>query len=89
MKGYELLKCATALDDHRVSVVFENGERGVFDCRPYFNMGYYKPLTDPAVFKCVRVSYGWLNWPGDIDIGADDVWKNASRNSRGDSPHSL
>jgi hypothetical protein len=23
---------------------------------------------------CVQVSFGWLNWPGDIDIGADDVW---------------
>ena len=38
-----------------------------------------KPLTDPAVFKCVRVSYGWLNWPGDIDIGADDVWAETVR----------
>ena len=78
-KGYELLKDASALDDHHVAVVFENGERGVFDCRPYFGMGYYKPLANAAIFKCVRVSHGWLNWPGDIDIGADDVWKDAVR----------
>ena len=31
--------------------------------------------------KGVRVSYGWLNWPGDIDIGADDVWAEAVRDS--------
>ena len=43
-------------------------------------MGYYKPLNDPALFKRVGVSYGWLNWPGDIDIGADDVWAEAVRN---------
>ena len=42
-------------------------------------MGYYKPLANGAIFKCVRVSHGWLNWPGDIDIGADDVWKYAVR----------
>ena len=76
---YELIKAASVIDDSRVAVTFENGERGVFDCRPYFGMGYYKPLNDPAVFKCVRVSYGWLNWPGDIDIGADDVWRDAVR----------
>ena len=76
---YELIKDATVVDNYRVAVTFENGERGVFDCRPYFGMGYYKPLNDPAVFKCVRVSYGWLNWPGDIDIGADDVWREAVR----------
>jgi hypothetical protein len=73
MASYQLLKEASAIDDHRVDVVFENGEHGVFDCSPYFDMGYCKLLTNPAVFKCVRVSYGWLNWPGDIDIGADDV----------------
>lgn len=81
MKEYELLKEAKAIDSHRVAVVFENGDKGVFDCAPYFDMGYYKPLTDPAVFKCVRVSYGWLNWPGDIDIGADDVWEGTVRES--------
>ena len=73
------------MTDSRVAVTFENGERGVFDCRPYFDMGYYKPLNDPAVFKCVRVSYGWLNWPGDIDIGADDVWRESVRTSADDS----
>ena len=61
------------------AVVFANGERGIFDCRPYLSMGYYKPLNDPALFKRVGVSYGWLNWPGDIDIGADDVWADAVR----------
>ena len=81
MADYQLLKEAVAIDNHRVTVLFENGEHGVFDCSPYFNMGYYKPLTDPAVFKCVRVSYGWLNWPGDIDIGADDVWAETVRDS--------
>ena len=78
-KTYELLKDATALDDYRVAVVFANGERGIFDCRTYLSMGYYKPLNDPALFKRVGVSYGWLNWPGDIDIGADDVWADAVR----------
>ena len=77
--GYEMLKDAIALDDHRVAVTFEDGTKGVFDCKPYFGMGYYKPLKDPAVFKCVRVSLGWLNWPGDIDIVADDVWDEAVR----------
>ena len=61
--GYELLKEATAIDDHRVAVTFTGGRTGVFDCRPYFGMGYYKPLNNPALFKCVTVSHGWLNWP--------------------------
>ena len=81
MASYQLLKEASAIDDHRVNVVFDNGEHGVFDCSPYFDMGYYKPLTNPVVFKCVRVSYGWLNWPGDIDIGTDDVYAAVRRSA--------
>ena len=76
---FELLTVANAIDDHRVAVTFESGERGVFDCAPYFDTGYYKPLRNPAFFKCVHVSFGDLAWPNDIDIGADDVWDEAVR----------
>ena len=83
-KTYKLIEQAKALDDHRVAVVFEGGERGIFDCRPYFDMAYYKPLANPVRFRCVRVVCGWLNWPGDIDIGADDVWAEAKRSAAND-----
>ena len=81
MDDFRLLADAKAIDDHRVSVTFDDGTTGVFDCRPYFGMGYYKPLTNPAFFRCAHVSYGALAWPNDIDIGADDVWDEATRSS--------
>ena len=42
--------------------------------------------AERAIKRCARLSYGWLNWPGDIDIGADDVWAETVRDS---SRHSL
>ena len=77
MKYFETLKEAKVLDDHRVAVTFAKGRKGVFDCRPYFGLGYYSKLNDPAFFKCAFVSCGDLAWPGDIDIGCDDVWDEA------------
>ena len=77
MKYFETLKEAKAIDDHRVAVTFSKGRNGVFDCRPYFGIGYYRKLNDPAFFTCAFVSCGDLAWPGDIDIGADDVWDEA------------
>ena len=74
---FETLKEAKAIDDHRVAVVFRKGRKGVFDCAPYFGMGYYRKLNDPKFFKSAFVSCGDLAWPGDIDIGADDVWDEA------------
>ena len=72
--SFEQIKTANAIDDHRVAVTFTGGMSGVFDCRPFFKMGYYRKLNNPAFFKCVSVSNGWLSWPGDVEIGADDVW---------------
>ena len=85
MEYFETIKEAKAIDDHRVAVVFRKGRSGIFDCRPYFGLGYYRKLNDPAFFKCAFVSCGDLAWPGDIDIGADDVWDEtvpAPRTSR-------
>lgn len=79
MDHFETLIDAKALDDHRVSVVFQGGSKGVFDCAPYFDLAYYKPLTNPVFFKLAHVSYGDLAWPNDIDIGADDVWDHTVR----------
>lgn len=76
---FEPLTEARAIDEHRVEVVFGGGAKGVFDCAPYFGMGYYKKLNNPAFFKCAHVSYGDLAWPDDIDIGADDVWEECVR----------
>ena len=70
---------ARAIDDHRVAVVFRKGRKGIFDCRPYFGIGYYRKLNNPEFFKCAFVSCGDLAWPGDIDIGADDVWDEAKK----------
>lgn len=74
MEYFEPLKAAKAIDDHRVEVTFKNGRIGIFDCRPYFDVGYYRPLRDPEFFKLAHVALGDLAWPNDIDIGSDDVW---------------
>jgi len=78
MGHFETLKEARALDDHRVKVTFKGGRVGVFDCRPYFSAGYYKTLRNPEIFRMAHVSLGDLAWPGDIDIGSDDVWDVAT-----------
>lgn len=78
MQYFETLKEAKAIDDHRVEVVFRKGRKATFDCSPYFGLGYYRKLNDPAFFRCAFVDHGDLAWPGDIDIGCDDVWDEAT-----------
>lgn len=79
MVKYETLSAAKAIDDHRVAVVFEGGQKAVFDCTPYFSQLYWRKLNDPEFFKTAYVEYGHLTWPGDIDVSPIEVWQDAVR----------
>ena len=70
---------ATAVSDFTVHVTFDTGETGMFDCSPYLSHPYWRRLADPAFFRLVRVAYGTLAWPDDIDIAPEDVWEKAVR----------
>lgn len=79
MKKYETVKELKVLDDHRVSVVFDDGTKGIFDCKGYFNQPYWRKLGNPEFFSSAYVEYGHLTWPGDIDISPIEVWEDAVR----------
>jgi len=65
---------AKAVDDTCLDVRFDDGKRGIFDCRPYSSLPYWKRLADPKFFRTVRVEYGTVMWGDDIDIGEDDIY---------------
>ena len=63
-----------ALDNTRLQVAFDNGKEGVLDCVDYLAHPYWRKLNDPAFFSLVKVENGMLSWPGDVDMGEDDVY---------------
>ena len=79
MIRYQTLSDATAIDHHRVQVTFDDGQKAILDCQPYFSQSYWRKLNDPAFFKMAHVEYGHLTWPGDIDISPLEVWQDAER----------
>ena len=70
---------AKPLDDYKVDVEFDIGERGIFDCTRYLCKPYWKKLNDKDFFRQVFVSYGTLVWPDEIDIGPEDIWEFTQR----------
>lgn len=70
---------AKPMDGYKIDVVFDNGEKGIFDCSWYLERPYWKRLKDKSFFNLVSVAYGTLVWPGEIDIGPEDVWELAVR----------
>ena len=59
--------------NYLVEVTFKNGVHGIFDMNPYMDEGVFRKLRDPELFNAVRVEYGTLVWPDEIDIAPDTV----------------
>jgi hypothetical protein len=62
------------LDDYRLEVSFENGERRVFDAKPYIYRGVFVRFQDRAFFQAARVLAGSVEWPGGLDLSYDTLY---------------
>ncbi len=42
---------ATAIEGHKLKLLFDNGEQGFYDCSPLANFGVFQELQDKSYFK--------------------------------------
>lgn len=66
------LSAVEAQPGYQLLLTFKNGERKRFDASPLLSLPAYKGLKE--VFPAVRVAYGTVVWPGDIDICPDMLY---------------
>ena len=62
------------VDDYRLEVLFDNGERRVFDVKPYLQRGVFVRLQNLAVFRAAHVVAGSVEWPGGLDLSYDTLY---------------
>ena len=60
--------------DYTLTLVFDNGERKVFDVKPYLDKGIFKELKDLKVFNAVRTFLGSVEWPQGQDFCPDTLY---------------
>ncbi|MEW6030437.1 MAG: DUF2442 domain-containing protein [Chloroflexota bacterium] len=68
------VKSVQPLDNYCLALTFENGEKRIFDLKPYLNKGVFTRLKNTAVFKTVRVASGSVEWLGEIDMSYDTLY---------------
>lgn len=64
------------LNDYRLFVELENGQKGVFDMNPFLNFGAFSELKNVSYFKQVDIVFGALSWPNGQDIEPNTLAEN-------------
>lgn len=63
-----------ALPNLRLRVFFADGLNGFVDISDLVHSpraGVFAALADPAIFAQVRLEYGAVTWPGNLDLAPD------------------
>lgn len=66
------------LDDYKLIIEFDNGEKKLKDMKPYLEKGVFSKLKDKDFFKEVKISFGTISWDNDIDMCADSLYESST-----------
>jgi hypothetical protein len=55
-------------------LTFENGEKRIFDLKPYLDKDIFARLQNESLFKTARVVSGSVEWQGEIDLSYDTLY---------------
>ncbi len=58
-------------------LVFKNGEKRIFDMKPYLSKGIFKELLDENIFKSAHVSFDTVEWSNSADIDPEVLYQDS------------
>ena len=61
-------------EDNKLLILFENGEKRMFDMNPFLEKKPFSKLKNNLLFMKAQVEFGTVVWPGAIDIAPETLW---------------
>ena len=68
------VKSVKPQDDYYLLLTFRNGEKRIFDLKPYLDKPVFARLKNIAQFKTARVVSGSVEWQADVDLSYDTLY---------------
>ena len=60
--------------NYTLTLDFDNGERKIFDVKPYLDKGIFQELKNLKLFNAVRPFLGSVEWPHGQDFCPDTLY---------------
>lgn len=62
------------LKNYLLSILFDNGEKKIFDVKPLINGCWFEELNNPAIFNTVKIAGSTVEWINGQDVCPDDLY---------------
>ena len=68
---------AEYLNDYKIKITFDTGEKKIADCEQWLEGGVFEPLKNKDYFQKFFVD-GWtISWPNGADIAPETLYKES------------
>lgn len=61
-------------NDFTLRITFTNGEVGIFNVKPYLEIGIFRELKDVSLFNSVKPVMGSIQWKNGQDFCPDTLY---------------
>ena len=74
---YLAIKEVKPQDNYFLHLTFENGEKRLFDMKPFLEFGIFQELKDLRLFKTVRTSFDSIEWDNEADFDPEILYQKS------------
>ena len=74
---YLAIKEVKPLDNYLLHLTFENGEKRLFDLKPFLDFGIFQELKDLRLFKTVKKSFDSIEWDNEADFDPEILYQKS------------
>ena len=76
---YLAVKDVRPQDNYLLLLTFENGEKRLFDMKPYLGYGIFKELKDMNIFNTVKTSFDTIEWINEADFDPEVLYQKSKK----------
>ncbi len=74
MNRYFAVKQVKPIEDYQLILTFSNGEKRMFDMKPYLKKGIFRELRDVSLFNTAHVSFDTVEWDNEADFDPEALY---------------